>query len=580
MLSISSVRNFMEKSGCAMVVSIVIGLVFIAGIALTGCPGARGGATPPPSEVAENAVATVGGEAVIEPLVEEMAQQQLGMFTQQMTSIPPFLEANAYGYAVDEQIRGTALFVVAKNRKIDLSPDRVIDIMAPEVDKQLLEERSKMIQDKTLKEGASEAEWTEAFKKKFGGQTPAQAKDNQLKSFRQQLEDKVRGMTFRRYAANIAVLKSFESEIKVTDEDLKKSFDSYNTKRIFLDQSKRPGEDLQKLADKIVAEVKAGKSFETAMNEYTDESPGEGKPKSENSFIVGGTTISLDEQFAPLVGMKVGEIKIAAMTGGVSIFKLNAIVPELPADFEKNKEKLRKEHAERLAIKAMQDELMKIKDSDQVVWKSEGYKVVADWYKGQSDPKQVGSKAMRTAFMKDIMERAKKAIAAGQIGEKQAILTRYVAFSDLWGQSTDAEKKTMRPERLEVLGQVADSSGSFAVLIELVDMLIEDKKGEEAAERLSQASSTMQGDFGPSGQNNFGDVASRLEKLKAGKLAGDEALKRIQEGLNQWRTEKIESEKAAAEAKKQEEAEKKKIEEEEKKAKAEANKKPAAPPKK
>ena len=46
--------------------------------------------------------------------IEEMAQSQVQNYAQQMPSLPPFFEASAYGNAVDQQVNGVALLILAE----------------------------------------------------------------------------------------------------------------------------------------------------------------------------------------------------------------------------------------------------------------------------------------------------------------------------------------------------------------------------------------------------------------------------------------------------------------------------------
>lgn len=579
MLSISNIRNFLEKSGCSTIVSIIIGLVFIAGIVAVGFMGNQGGPGPTPDGAQGDAVATVEGEPVTASAIESMAQQQMQMFAQQMSSLPPTLEASTYGYATEEQMKAAALLALAKKRGITLGEEEVIRILAPEIEDSINQRRKELVDSKDLKEGASEAEFAEAYKKKFN-QTPAEAKQQQIDFIKGNLKTPETARQILTYSANQAVLTKIADSMKISDEELAKSYDDFVMKRIYLDPVKRKGEDVAKLAEKIVAEVKGGLAFEDAMNKYSDEDAGEGKTKGESTFIASGTTLQLDPEFEPVKKLKVGEILTMPMSGGISIFKLDAIQSGKPEDFDAKKEEYRKQLIERLSVRQMQDELKKAIEGPNVKWQSDGYKVLHDWYRLQSDRDLALDPEKKRQAVSEIVKRSGEALNDAQ-GSKMALITQYTAFMDLWNTSTAAEKEKLKDLRLTVYNQTADSSPTMSLLFELIDLNVENKRIEAAGERLLQAANTIQNDFTPQGQANYGDVANKLQKLKEGKHVTPEVEKQVMDLLNQWRNDRTAAEKAEAEAKKLEEEDRKRAEAEAKKAEAEAKKdaaKPAAKP--
>lgn len=539
----------MEKSGCATVVSVVIGLVFVLGIIFTG--GGRGGNVADPLSSTVNVAATLDGQPIMASAIEEMAQSQVQNYAQQMPSLPPFFEASAYGNAVDQQVNGVALLILAERKNVKLDDESIIARVTPQLEQMSGSIRENLVATGKLKADASEADFAAAVKSTYG-KTLEELKQAQLDDVKSRLASPDSAQSLRMALANEAVLEALTAAGPVNDETLERSFNSFNCKRVYLTADKHKGENLQELAEKIKKEIDGGLKFEQAMEKYSDEPAAEGKTKAENTFIVTGNTLMLDPDYDPVGKLKPGEIAIVPMGPTISIFKLVGITPETPGDLKDKKEEYRKMLAQQLAVRVMQQELKDIRTKGKLEWKSKGYQVMFDWYTGQTDPVIGSDPVKRKQHIEEIEQRAASVINTGDMGEKAAVLARYMAFNTLWGEASPEGQKAMRSKRIEVLQQVADISGGVPLFLELLDLHVEEGNGPGAVAALTSAIDGIQADFSPTAQSQFSEIQAKLLVLEQKKLIDAEGLKAAREGLNRWRTDKIEADRAAAEAKKAE----------------------------
>ena len=541
----------MEKSGCRFAVSIGLALMFILGFLMM-----RGGPPPEQSrEAASNApaVAKIGDYRVTEASVEAMTQQPGAQ------QLPPQFMARMLGGAVEQAVNAGLLIQLANRLNIKLDDEAIMRALESQVDEQLQRERTQMIAQGKLKPDATEEQFVEEIKKQYGG-TPAEVRQRYLEGARQRLSSPDGRNEIARMAANSLITDELKRRHNLSDEELKKSFSTYVSKRVFLNASKHPGVDLKERAQKILGEIKGGLSFEAAMEKYSDETPAKGKKVSENTFEVDVKTMTVNPDFGPLMALKPGEMTDVMMMGdGASIFKLISIRPDVPGDFEARKASIADEYLLALAASEMQKELKALKDSDLIKWESPGYHVLFDWNSFEMDPATASlTPAEKRKRYEELLARAKKAGEDDPLGPKAAAYAQFGIFEQIYNGASEGDKKGLIDGRIEAINAVLQVTEDVDLRLQLVDLNLEKKDKDAVALNLQQAVDVNAGTYDAGGERVFRDINARLSKVKAQQGAPPESVKRIETALAEWRAGHAEQKKyEAEEKKKQEEAERK-----------------------
>ena len=186
--------------------------------------------------------------------------------------------------------------------------------------------------------------------------------------------------------------------------------------------------------------------------------------------------------------------------------------------------------------------------------------------------------------MAGIVDEAKKAFTSSQGDTRPALLAWFAAFDTIWNAPA-ADKVKLRGDRIEVIKAVITSLPSFALKMELIDLLVDAKATDEAVSTLADLSaSNFQ--YDPEGQRDYQDIQGKLLKLKAAGLVKPDKEAAIVKSQQDWlKQNELATEEKAQQKKEQEAAEKEaaanaaKQKAETDKQKAEADKAKGAAPK-
>lgn len=309
-----------------------------------------------------------------------------------------------------------------------------------------------------------------------------------------------------------AISKAIEKQVgKVTDKDIKDSYNTYKAQQIVLMEGKLPKEQVKSRAEKIQKEAKSGGDFAKLANENTDQAY-----KSQVSF-----EYSTDAPWMvptqvgdALTKMKPGEVsKVIDTDRGYYIVKLDSITNKMPAKLDKKAKEQRVEMIKQSRQGRIGTELQDRmhKDAKVVVndpemrgyW--ELYEAQQAMFKDQSEYRKGIAKAIKS------LETATKQNAANDFATIQLV--------QLYQMDGKTEKALQRMKFLfgaDSSAQGADLNMMYASLL-LSTGKAADK--EEAIRQYQEASDAAVGDRTGGDRQIHEQLAAKFDELGKPELA-------------------------------------------------------------
>ncbi len=556
----------MEKSGCALVVSIAIGVGLVIGMLNMNC----GGPQQAQRETSD-VVAVVLGRNIGAREIEDLAAAQRSQFGSQLGEIPIMFEAMIVGGAIDQLVQATVTLDLAKKRGIEINDEAIRAHFASELDKGIQAERERLVSTGKLKADATPEDFVKAVKAENPNFTTFEdIKQRNLEQLNQVLTDPAQRDRLVLSVAPQLLQQAELAKVQLTEEEAKKGYDTLVLKRILLTTDKNEGKDLNAEAERILGEIKAGTTFESAMDKYSNETPSDPKKRvSENELKYGYAMVSTDATLKPVAALKPGETSAPIKEfNGVAVYKLARVESNLPADWDKEKAKYIDQAKQAKVASQVSEEVRAAQEAVTIEWKSLGYKAIYEYNKvGMASS---GNPADAKAKYQQVVDDAQKAIDASDVGLNVAKLARYAAYEQLYASASAEEKKDMLAKRIEYLTDLPELDGQPTLRMQLIDMLTEAGRSEEAAEMLLDIANTL--DFGESGTRMHGEVLKKLVAMKEKKSISDDAAAAVDAALDKWVTEKAAYDKEEEEQKRADAEAEKKLAEETKKLEEEAKK--------
>lgn len=486
-------------------------------------------------------VAQVGNYTATAQSIDRMVEMQRGNQTEP-GSWEPATEASTYGSAINRALDEGFTMILAKQNGVMATPDNAEDAI-PSLYAQFYQQtKSDILMQGNLKETATDAEFAKEYERLTGGkQLTQEAFADDLKLA---LQDPSRREAMLAQISQKNLLEKYAATVKVSDEDLQKAYSNLTLKQISLQG--KTGEAGMAEARKVLDELKSGRTFEDLMVKYN--------PKTPNSKGANETTefpaqfVQLIPAYKPLLNLKVGDVSEPIdLPSGVTIYKLVGVKPSLPADFQKNKEKLKQDLLRQTASAKMMEDLDNVRKSAQVTWKSPSYQALYEYSQLSNDTKL--SAAEKNQKLKDIQARAMAAMDTDPAGGRVAALAVYAANSALWDAASASEKKSMTEERIKAIEAVLNASESPKLRIDLAGLYMDAGKTPEAVNQLLSAA-TNNSDTSAYGQGIYNNLLAKIEEFKAANKLNANDLKSIQTELDRWKKDKVERDRLEAEQKK------------------------------
>jgi len=535
----------MEKPGCVIAGSAVL-IVGILGGSFAQCNRAKAAQDQQNAGPAPRPVAIVGGVTIDATGIENNAQKMAAnqQPNPQDQGLPPSLslrdQAQNLDTALEASLEEAANVSLANQQGISISDADLKSAIAEQVQMDLMVHRSDLAASLKLPADATDADIDAAFKK-LGRPSLEELQEQAEQQQDQRLDDPGFRLTLEAEVAQEKVTEGLTSRLSPTDAQLKASFDSFTVKRIFIKD--RPGKPAQQTADKVLAQLKGGMSFEDAIAKYSNDSP---PPKTKLADVTTPLTASdlTPDVAAAFRKLKPGQTTDAlSVRDGLAIYKLVSMKSNPPPDLEKNRDSYAKSYAQEAARSQFQDLIDKQQKRDQIDWKSDGYKALKQYF----DANSAGGTPTPDQLQK-IADLASNAMQDDPVGGNAAAIAQYLALDDLYSSAKGAAKTALLPKLADAIQAVTNQSPDLNVQLELVDLLLAQKQYDKAADQLKAVADLNASPIAGSKQawDKTEKLVDQLKKLNQMPAATE---KDIANDRQQWQQQYDEAEKQIAEQK-------------------------------
>lgn len=541
-----------------MAVLIFGAVVMLGGAFYSSCMANARNGVPEQAQGQQKIAFTVGDTPVAADLLQTAIQKQVSDKLSQQAQQgqaggpSPIVEIMATGEVLNGLISEAARASLVKQLGIPVTDADLTAAYNTRMQDELSGLREQLTMMGQLKPNATDKDVDEAYKK-MTGQSLADTRTKQQADFQASLNDKARRASLVITLAPQFLQGYYGKQVNASDADVKASYDRLTVKRIVartISASKKGTLD-ERIGEAEKA-VKGGMPFEQAMEKFSDDVPVNGKKLGEQTTTLTGSEIASDPNLKPIGTLKAGDVSpIVTVPEGKAIYKLISTKNEAPKDFDANKAKYRKQYVDGIVAGKVNEAVQKLLDSPTLVkFNSPGYKAFYDFLRAQRAADASG-KAMQQAY-----DEAKAAATKNEgYDTRAAILARFAANSVLWSLPT-ADKNALRPERIDTLTALLQSAESFELRMELVNLDLEAKKNQDAADQLVQAARNN-ATYDAMGFAHWSQVRDKLLAMQKENQIGADQAKVIEQAQLDWsrnrakydeEQQELQREKAKAEA--------------------------------
>ena len=532
-MSITAARNFMEKSGCGLIVAIALGAVMVVGIvAIGGLGGAR---RQGDFDGRQLVLAEIGQQKVLATQLDGVVQAQVQSIGVAEVGISPDLMGQIYARAAFDLVQGAAALHLAAAGGTPVTDDAIVKQQMELVEQQIQLQRQTLVMTDKLKADATEQEFQEAFRESTG-QTVAQVRQ----SFETQIRDALRDDTARKRLASAAAIQALMTaaaqQNRPTDAQLREGFKTWTVRRVLFDpmtgKHADPKGDLAKIREEIIS---GRMTFAEAMEKHSDDRPQPGKRKSELTVEVPKWLVDLEPDMASIADLEKGAISEVLRTPeGFAIMQVVSIDDKIPEDFAENVESYRTAAAQRMAQRRVQDRIRStIKQSTK--WTEPSFELLYRYADNIANPP--ASEEERASFTEALLSDIKTQLeTGGGFAQRVLSLLQFTVFKEKYERMTAEERDAARQEYIEVISLALDSTEDFGTRLLLASLYEEEEDFVSAAEQLTMAiaGNTNYDEFGLSRYREARAVQQRLlPKLP------EAARDNLEESFNRWRADAV-----------------------------------------
>lgn len=460
-------------------------------------------------------------------------------------ALPPIEEAQIEAEVINEYVTAFGNIALAKKAGVKFTDQQITTSLERDnLESQITQERSMLVSQKKLKADANDKEFNAALKKEKLP-TVTEIRKQFHDTLKKDLSDDKLRPGLEEQVARPLLIEALQAAIKPTVDQIKATYDTYEFKRILF--AAHAGSTVDSQIAKAQADLKAGTTFEQAIDRYSSEPPLKGKKLSDNMIDRTSSQFDMFPDEKPLKSLKAGRVSdIIETPQGKAIYKLIGVKNTAPPDLATNTKKYSQMIAMQQAQTEYQSELRKYTQSGQVSWKIAGLKALYDWFQVRNDFS--APPAEQVTKMAAVIDEAKKAMTATGTDSRPAALAWFASFDSIW-TAPGADKVKLRGDRIEVLKALTSVQPAFSLKMELVDLLVDSNADREAVDVLkSAAASNINYDI--QGQLNFQEVQIRVTKLSDKKVLTKEDVAAISQIQDEWRKDNEVAAKEKADMKK------------------------------
>lgn len=498
-------------------------------------------------------------DMVDKALEAQMSQSQLPPGI--MDSLPPEYKLQMIAQAVSSSVQSAEMFEVAKRQGFSNDDESIKKAFHLNSEAEFRNYAITSLRKAgQLKENSTDKDFDELVKKEAQGKTISDIYKSQLTEFDSTLKDNQKKMQLVLAASQRYAMEKLQAGINPTDDEVKKSFETYEIKRVVARVTDKVTADQAKVKiDKAYADLKAGKSFEEVMDAYTDDVAQDKKKKSESVMNLNQDTIDQNPDYKVIQKLQAGSYsEPEKVAEGYVIYKYAGKKMTLPKDYDANKALYKGQYISVQTSKKFKEELDKVEKDIKPNFEIKAYEAVFQFQKAMMAP--IGpeqDKALQTAYetAKGVEKSADKADIAAMV--------EVAAMDKMYNQPT-ADKPKLKEARIAALEKYLGFFDNWTYRKEVIDNYKELKNGDKAFDQIliSMDKNTK---YDQMAQNTFSDISSKFLELKQAGLVKPDQEKTFREKQEKWQSEKKQYEAEEAKMKAQAEADKKKAEAEAKK---------------
>ena len=557
-MSISTVREKFLEGGCGKSVLLFSAIAMVVTMGYSACGRSQGFAATDSKGQKLATFATVGGVelpvAWVDKAQTDLIQSQLGGNTQLLDQLPPTFAVSLQTQAVSQ--------VIEQGYMLEAALQSGIKIDEESIKKEITEEKfRKSIRDQLgsqLKPGATDADLDAKVKELAQGQTISQLYKKQMEEIDKRLKDPAEKPLLQSQFGPAAAIEQIKNGLKAEESVVKEGFKQLEVKRILV-----KGSDQAK-AKKIYDEIKAGKNFEAAIDQYSEDVAAAGKKKSESTSPISMMGIQRSDDLKPLAALQPNGYSEPIKTpDGYSIFKVVSIKANIPPDFDKEKSRYMEQWKSSEAQGQFQKKIEALKKSTLPKFELKAFEAAYALGKGMMEQGDKVSPEIQKAY--DLA----KAVAKDEPGAELAATVALAAFQKIY-DTPGADKAKLKTERIASVAKYLEFKDNWDLRKEVITDLKDQKKGDEAYAQLLIALD-KNNKYDANGQRVYSDIAASFKELQAAALVKSEQEKEFRGRQEEWQKAKADYDKTEAELAKQQK-------EEEAKQKAAQPKAPSTPP--
>lgn len=547
-MSISTLQEKFFNKGCGTALIVIAAVAMGVSMFTRGSAGSSRGERDGERRT-EAAVAIVGGVPVLGEAIQTTASEQTAQAMQRqalethasVADLPPpdaGIKALALANATQTTLQQAALTALIARSPV--TEAEVTEMM----NGQIAAQKADYIKQGKLKAGATDADLEKAMKDELKGRTLAQIRQENVKFLVGAFKDpKTASAAAGKFGAPI-LAQRFGAEAVGSDQALRDSYKSYVVRSIVLNANSGAKESPEARAQKALADLKAGKSFQDEMDAVSNAPAPPGKKARDVTVTIPASALSSRPELASLVGKAPNTITpVVDVPGGKAIYQLVSVKDELPKDFDANKAKYRAEKVRAAGGPELDKRVKAMLAGDAVKWNSPGYQALAAVADASGIAGMLDPNVVNKAFAL-----GQTAVKSDNPNERHLGTEALLALTD--PKSSPGATTTERTANRLVALEAAQANGlaDGGLMLELAGVYGDSKNGAKATDALI-AASKANFDYGTQGQRVFGDIAAKaLDLQKKGVLTAAQ-LQSVQAQQAAWTAAQAENAKTAAQAK-------------------------------
>lgn len=464
-MSITKIRE-QAVNKIMMPAVVVILIAMLVSIFYSFSPSANSGADRSDNPDAVQTAFTVNGEKVSDAFYRVQLKRAEDQAKQGGQEWSPTVAAQTKSQIIPQMIQQAIVASAAEAEGVRVSGRDINDYREKNFRQQLQEIKKMVFQGKV--KGKTDDDLDRELRRRLGS-------DKGIDYLRSQMDEGTPDDAIERQILSERYYDQILKSQKVSDADLRDSYRALTTRHILIGANSRSDAAAKKRAEEVIQKLKGGADFATLAKQYSDD------PGSKDKGGLYPPQTPAESQFAPeymnaAMRLKPGEYTLTPVktSFGYHIIKLDKSEMQLPKDFDKRKNELRKQLMQKRGGEVFQAKMERLQKDAKLTFPDpefEGY-----YYLGKNSQGSGGYPALRkaeAAFKRHIQLKANDPVSDSSYIELANIQT-------LLNHKDDAMKTLQRG--------LKDKFEDAQARMTLANMQFDAGKKKEALENYKMAS--------------------------------------------------------------------------------------------